>query len=823
MGPSARRSTHAFRRVLLVLVTFFLVLGPITPVFAQLRQPGQSLSPIPALPTSPSVGNITSNSGSVSNNGAALASPGSANSSASNGNGGGNGGASKQLSSDQTGQWIYTTAVGLGGWIAGWGGGIFDGAINEVVLRMGCWFVQSKTCNDPVTGVNITANGSVGYVVNTLWKVVRDMFNIVFIFALILIGLRTILNADDAGAQKALGSLIAAALLINFSLYITKTIVDVSNFTAVKIYDTATSGIQGTYSFSVTQNTGSTNNATAKYTAGSKSLSAAYMQELMISSWFTGNTLEKVGQIVVFSIVILFFSIILGLTLAWGGIMLIIRFVALIMYMIFSPAMFIGWVLPQFKPYAKKWWGGFLKYAFFAPAYIFMLYLGLFALSQIQRSFAGSGQSYAAAFGTDWSPGTFSIFVFYAIGLGFLIGATKVASSIGVAGSTTAMNSVIGTSNWLRGRVASSVAGGSAAWIGQKWDTLNGRRGPRSRTGIYLRNKLSSVESNKMGGYTSYKQREDERKAERKRHAASAKDVKTNDTLTQSTITDENEFRTTLRKGKPEQVVAAVRTGSGVANIEAHVGALSDANYKAIMDSPEVAKETKDRVKAARTQELRRNITKLSKQEYRNADEKTRAEKFAEGLSDATASQLAALDVAKDIEPHVWRLQSTQMDALKKQWEKDGLSEDVYQDLVSKRKTKLKEMAGSRANMDKIVTVYKNNKELAKLPDEVLTSEHFMTAMANAGRLTSDMLGKIASESGVDKRTIGENINKHYGSTDNMPPDVAGFFDGNAGIAFRWNGYQSPRSQSGSNPQAQQSAFQQRAAAARQQKNQRKK
>ncbi|MFT5849376.1 MAG: hypothetical protein ACI9H6_000183 [Patiriisocius sp.] len=326
---------------------------------------------------------------------------------------------------------IYNVAVGLGGWIAGLGGTVFDLSMEKTVLKMGCWFVASGSgCN------GADGNGAVGGVVNVLWSFVRDLFNILFIFALVFIGLRTILNSEDSGTQRALGLLIAAALLINFSLYISKVVVDVANFTAVEIYNQASAGIDDSYSLGAADGA-ARDTALVEFSTADRSIAGAYMQVLDISSWFAEIVEDR---IIIYSILAMFFLIILGIVLLYGGLMLIVRFVAIIILLIFSPIMFLGWIFPGMASYSTKWRKMFVAYCFFAPAYIFMLYLGLYTLIQVKSGL--NMQPFSTSFvsgGPPLSAGVFEVFLFYMIGLVFLYAATKVASVASDAGAGASM------------------------------------------------------------------------------------------------------------------------------------------------------------------------------------------------------------------------------------------------------------------------------------------------------------------------------------------------------------------------------------------------
>lgn len=511
--------------------------------------------------------------------------------------------AQPRLEVDETDSIIYNTSVRLGGWIAAAGGALFDGALDKVVLKMGCWFVETPAGDCSEIGLSQGAYGAVGAVVNELWSVVRDLFNILFIFALVWIGLRMILFADDSGTQRTLGMLIAAALLINFSLYFTKTIVDVANYTAVAIHAVAVSGLEGQFGFGVGElgTDGSFNDTGAAYTPASASLSSAYMQALKISSWFSGAPIQG-GSVVVYSIMLLLFSIILGITLAFGGIMLITRFIALVILMIFSPAMFLGWVLPSFKKYSSDWWGKFLGYAFFAPAYVFMLYLGLYTLIQL-GTMLGDDDTYANALSNEWSTGMFTIFLFYALGIGFLMAATKVGQQMSVAGSNVAMNTTQGTlrrlrngSKWGAGRMYSSASGRMNQRTIDRLDARERETGKTTALSRTRRAWAEKAQSKQFGGASSYKQRKDDRKTGNKRAVAAQNTQQLQNDMNSS---DRATVEKAFQKATPDQLVKIARTSEGRQLIMKNARLLSASKLDAITKSEDVGEKETAAIKTA--------------------------------------------------------------------------------------------------------------------------------------------------------------------------------------------------------------------------------
>jgi hypothetical protein len=118
---------------------------------------------------------------------------------------------------------LWTLVNNVFGFLIGAGGVVLDFAVTKYVVGFGdTW------------GVGGTGTG-IGGAIDLTWAMVRDIFNIGFIFGLIWLGFKMILRSDDSTTRRTLITLILAALLVNFSLYITKFVVDFTNLLATQI------------------------------------------------------------------------------------------------------------------------------------------------------------------------------------------------------------------------------------------------------------------------------------------------------------------------------------------------------------------------------------------------------------------------------------------------------------------------------------------------------------------------------------------------------------------------------------------------------------
>ncbi|MBI5139582.1 hypothetical protein HZA26_03160, partial [Candidatus Nomurabacteria bacterium] len=72
---------------------------------------------------------------------------------------------------------------------------------------------------------------------NDAWVVVRDLSNIFFILVLLYIAVKVILNLGGHDVKKMISQVVIMALLINFSMFFTKVVIDASNILALIFYN----------------------------------------------------------------------------------------------------------------------------------------------------------------------------------------------------------------------------------------------------------------------------------------------------------------------------------------------------------------------------------------------------------------------------------------------------------------------------------------------------------------------------------------------------------------------------------------------------------
>lgn len=73
--------------------------------------------------------------------------------------------------------------------------------------------------------------------ISTIWKIVRDFANIFFIIILLYAAFSVILGLGHGGGRRIVANVIVIALLVNFSLFVSKVIIDSSNILGLIFYN----------------------------------------------------------------------------------------------------------------------------------------------------------------------------------------------------------------------------------------------------------------------------------------------------------------------------------------------------------------------------------------------------------------------------------------------------------------------------------------------------------------------------------------------------------------------------------------------------------
>src|SRR3989339_1704778 len=209
--------------------------------------------------------------------------------------------------------------------------------------------------------------------VSKAWAAVRDIANVFFIIALLFIAIKTILNLNVTNNKKLIGAVIIVALVINFSLFTTKVVIDASNILAKVFYNNITSKDANT------QDADGTLKDSEAGVGGQKSVSIGIInkfdpQEIMSDQTEYDQNAGTFIFITILALVITLFTAYIFFSVA---LLFVARVVSLWISMVFSPIAFASYTIPFNIPGFghKEWWDDLLKNAFLAPFFIFFLYI----------------------------------------------------------------------------------------------------------------------------------------------------------------------------------------------------------------------------------------------------------------------------------------------------------------------------------------------------------------------------------------------------------------------------------------------------------------
>lgn len=325
------------------------------------------------------------------------------------------------------------------------------------------------------TIVNVSSNIGAISGINIAWSVIRDLVNISFIFILLYTAIMVILDRG-ADMKKTITGIVIAAILINFSLFFAKVIVDTSNIVALTVENSIVTSCAG---------------GTAK---DPSSLSKCFMQPLGLATiWKPGSNgetiLEKLDgdffQLAIISIFGSIFILITTFVFLAAGIMFIIRFVTIIILLILSPIAVIGTFLPSLGKSHDDWWKSMTEQAIFAPLFMVMTWITLTVVSsstfETGRSVFAGGAVTSAGLGSLFTGQGSSIIMV----VNFIIVIALVVATLTISKKYSSKGGAMGS------KFAGKIVGGTVGWAGR--NTIG--RGAEAITNSKALNSMASSRS----------------------------------------------------------------------------------------------------------------------------------------------------------------------------------------------------------------------------------------------------------------------------------------------------------------------------------------
>lgn len=299
-------------------------------------------------------------------------------------------------------------------------------------------------------------------VVKNTWGTVRDIVNMFFIFAMLLIAFSTILRVRQYEVKQLLPKLILYAVLVNFSLTICGLFIDIAQV------------------FTLTFVNAFGENAVANFTKITDILSYS-----KVDFGEGGDAALKVLVGYILALTLLLVSIV---TIGAMVLMFLVRIVYLWILSILSPFAFVLPVIPGGQKYASQWWDMFSKQVITAPLLAFFIWLSLTVLggmgnisNQIlnqQQALKISGevdlQKTVMIGGSQIGTGEFLIGFIISIAMLF-IGLMLTSQMGGAAGKIAG-----GASNWMQrsgtGFITGRLGPTPMRWARERYGSWRGQR-----------------------------------------------------------------------------------------------------------------------------------------------------------------------------------------------------------------------------------------------------------------------------------------------------------------------------------------------------------
>ncbi|MDP3004441.1 MAG: hypothetical protein Q8N43_02985 [Candidatus Azambacteria bacterium] len=318
------------------------------------------------------------------------------------------------------------------------------------------------------------------------WGITRDLANMFFILILLIIAFATVLKIQSYAIKQLWWKVLVAALLINFSLVIAGFVID---FTQVLTTFFIKQAI-GDGAISITTKLANSMKITNFYNPAPSTSAIGGITQLggTAIAAFVGIILTLVGLVVT---VFVFGA---------AAIFLIVRILYIWFLLIIAPIAWMLWILPATSGQFSKWWDTFLKWAFFAPIYVFFIYLSLSIFDATgklkpETFWETSNPSWNTAAPGLTTVGMPAALFQWILVIAMMFGSLIVAQKLGVEGAAGARKIITGwgdkSKNW-----AGRQLRGQALGVGAK----EAAPGVKARPGLLVRGaqKLAAIPGGRL-------------------------------------------------------------------------------------------------------------------------------------------------------------------------------------------------------------------------------------------------------------------------------------------------------------------------------------
>lgn len=211
----------------------------------------------------------------------------------------------------------------------------------------------------------------------TVWKTLRDITGLFFIFYLLYAAIQMMTGLGKESYGSTIKNIVIAGVLINFSFFIVSIGIDASNITSQAIYNAM---VPNSQTMKINEKTGL---AEIVRDNGQSKISNIFMNSLRIQKIYDtkgnrlGTNITDPIKIVLIGITGVIMMLTAAASLILAALAFIARLVILLFLLAFSSLWFAGKVIPQVRDQVKMFEGAFYSQLIFMPVYLLLMYVAL--------------------------------------------------------------------------------------------------------------------------------------------------------------------------------------------------------------------------------------------------------------------------------------------------------------------------------------------------------------------------------------------------------------------------------------------------------------
>ncbi len=245
----------------------------------------------------------------------------------------------------------------------------------------------------------------------TTWNIVRDLSSILLIFIILYASIQMITGMKSADFGGMIKNIIIVGVLINFSFFFCRVMIDASNIISLQFYNAIapSNGANNKCEGSTAPSSPPTTSyfpCLVKSLATDGGVSDAVMGQLNLTSWFgkglmkmdiqnatIANSFSEDFHIVILSIGGIIVASITSLSFVAISAAALLRIAMLIFLIGFSPIWIASWAMPSLKKLTEQWTKQFYAQLVFLPTYMAFLYVALRVIVALQLNSIGDANA----------------------------------------------------------------------------------------------------------------------------------------------------------------------------------------------------------------------------------------------------------------------------------------------------------------------------------------------------------------------------------------------------------------------------------------------